>query len=115
MDDLTTWALLVGTLAPLVIAAVQRPGWPTALRTGVSVLFCLIAGLGTAYLEGSLTTAEVTGGSLLRSTLAVLVAAQATYRGVWQPSGIAGTLERVTSPGGGTSVSGADPSSPSVS
>jgi hypothetical protein len=114
MDDLTTWAALVGTLAPLVIAIVQRPGWSDAQRTLVSVIFCLVAGVGTAYLEGSLTSVDVTARGVFHAALAVVFSAQVAYRSFWKPAGVSGAIESATSPTTTPTTEGGQPEESSV-
>lgn len=96
MTNLSMWTLLAGTLLPLVIATVQQPGWSPRVRSLVTTGLCLVVGGGTAWLGDALT-----GQSVVTSVLTVLVAALATYQGFWKPTGIAPTVEALTS---GTSV-----------
>lgn len=99
MDDLTTWSLLVGTVAPLAIAVAQRPRWSNTARSVISILFCAVAGLGTAYLDGSLVMGKpLTFSAVIHSVLATTLAAQVTYRNVWKPTGVARAIEQATSP-----------------
>ncbi|HEY6008455.1 MAG TPA: hypothetical protein VIU40_09055 [Geobacteraceae bacterium] len=92
MTDQEMWALIVGALAPLVIAIIQQPKWAETKRVAVTVGFCIAAGAGTSYFAGNFS-----GRSLISDILMVLVAALATYRGVWRPSGIAPRIEVATS------------------
>lgn len=98
MDDLTAWGILVGTVAPLVIAVVQRPGWSDTARVMVSVLFCTIVGAGTAVLDGTISSGPITFSSVLHGAVAVILAAQVAYRNFWKPMGTAEAIERATSP-----------------
>lgn len=92
MTDLEMWTLLVGALLPALIAVIQQPQWSCRLRAVVTVVACLVAGGGTAGLDGQLT-----GRSVVTSVLTVLVTALATYHGFWKPSGIAAAVEGLTS------------------
>lgn len=91
MNDLQMWSLVVGTLAPTLIAVLQQPWWPKWARTVVTALFCLVAGGVTAWLSG-----ELTGRGVATAVLLVLVAALATYRSLWKPSGVTDAIEIVT-------------------
>jgi len=93
MDDLTMWSLIVGTLAPLVIALVQQPKWSTRTRTVVGFVGALILGTGTAFFQG-----DFTGRNITSSVLIVLVASLSTYKHLWTPAGVAPAVEGATSP-----------------
>lgn len=93
MNDLQMWSLVVGTLAPTLIAVLQQPWWPKWARTLVTALFCLVAGGVTAWLNG-----ELSGRGAVTAVLLVLVAALATYRSLWKPSGITNVIEIATTP-----------------
>lgn len=98
MDDLTAWSILVGTVAPLVIAVAQRPGWSNTARVAISVIFCTVAGAVTAVLDGTITPGPLTFSSVLHGSVAVIAAAQVTYRAFWKPTGVTDSIERATSP-----------------
>lgn len=93
MDHLTMWNLIVGFLLPNVIAVVQRPAFTKQARTAVTALFCAVAGVGTAYFTGEFTFDDVVG-----SVLIVGVSTITFYKGFWKSAGIAGEIERRTSP-----------------
>jgi hypothetical protein len=92
MSDAQMWALIVGFVAPLLIAVLQRPTWPDWLRSLVTVCFCAIAGTGTVYFTGNLT-----GRSILSATLLVFVTSIAAYKGLWKPTSVAPRIEAKTS------------------
>jgi amino acid transporter len=98
MTVLEMWSLLLGSLLPLLLAVVQQPKWPQWLRVLVTVVICVVVGLGNVYFNGSLLHTT----SIVEAILLVLVAALSTYHGLWKPSGIAPKLESATSPGQGT-------------
>ena len=87
------WALLVGFLMPLLIAVLQRSTWPLQLRAGIAFIVCAIAGGVTAWLAGDFDANDV-----VSSILVVLTTALATYKGLWKPTGFAGSIESATSP-----------------
>jgi len=92
-SNLAMWALIVGTVLPPLLAIVQQPIWTQTLRTFVLVVASLVAGAGTAYFAGQLDGTDIT-----TSVLIVLVTGIATYKGLWQSSGIAPAIEAATSP-----------------
>jgi ABC-type thiamin/hydroxymethylpyrimidine transport system permease subunit len=98
--DTVSWGLILGVLTPLVTAVAQRPRWSTRTRTLVGVGVSIVVGVLTCLANG-----DIRSGQTVLSTIAVvLVAAQATYLGMWKPSLIAPKLESATSPspsGGG--------------
>lgn len=93
MTNLQMWSLLVGFLAPPLIAIVQQPKWGAGLRSVVTVIMCLIFGGATAYFEGSGDSSDRVGAVLL-----VTVAAMTFYKRFWTPTKIAPKLEAATSP-----------------
>lgn len=94
MTDLQMWSLLVGFLAPPVIAVVQQPRWGTQLRVVVTTVLCVLFGGLTAYFEGSLDD----GSELAGTILLVLLAAMTFYKRFWTPTKIAPRIEAATSP-----------------
>lgn len=98
MDDVLTdtaaWALIVGFLSPLVIAAVQQPTWSNRIRALVTFLYSVIVGVITAWLNGTLD-----GRAVVSAVLLIFVMAISTYRGLWKETGVTGVIEAATSPG----------------
>lgn len=92
MSDAQMWALIVGFLAPPVIAVAQQPSWPDWLRSLVTVAFSVVAGTGTVWLTGNFEPAD-----LVSSVLLILVTSIAAYKGVWKPTTIAPKIEAATS------------------
>lgn len=94
MTNLQMWSLLVGFLAPLVVSVVQQPRWSSGVRTLVTVVLCIVFGVGTVYFEGNLRdTSDVVGTILL-----ILLSAVAFYKRVWAQVGVAQAIEQATSP-----------------
>ncbi len=87
MDEVQQWWIVVGFFTPLVVAALARAEWPawakTATAFGVSLV---VAGVALA-LQGQLSA-----DNLVRSSLAVAVAAIAWYRSVWRDTGVTDAL-----------------------
>jgi hypothetical protein len=98
MTTLQVWSLIIGTLAPIVIAWIQQPKWPDWLRAVVTAVFCLVVGFGNVWLNGDLTKASDWVGAVGL----VFMAAITAYKGFWKPTGIADKMESATSPGQGT-------------
>lgn len=93
MTDSQMWSLIVGFLAPLLVAVVERPGWPKWLRTVVAAGFSIAAGTGTVWLTGNLD-----GRSVVTSILLVAVTSMAAYKGLWKPASVTLRIEAATSP-----------------
>jgi hypothetical protein len=91
MTDLQMWALIAGFLLPPVQAILQQSHWSNTARAICNFACSLLVGAGTAYFAGTLT-----GRTWVQSSLVVLVAAIATYHGMWKPTGIAPTIEHGT-------------------
>lgn len=92
-SDLTMFTLVVGFLAPLVIAAVQKPTWNARTKTLVTALFCVVVGTGTAYFSGFFT-----GKSVVSIVLVVFVVSITTYQNFWKKTGVTEVIETATSP-----------------
>jgi hypothetical protein len=98
MEDLQMWQLLVGFLsATFVLPVIQQPQWSEQLRAGVTFLYSVVVGLGTAYLTGAFEGVHDVR-TAVSSVLMMLVTAVASYKGFAKPSGLAPAIERATSP-----------------
>ncbi len=102
MSDLQMWELIVGFVsATFVLPIIQQPAWSSRKRAIVTFIYCVAAGLVTAYLTGAFAgIRDVRTG--VSSVLLMLVTAIASYKGFAQPTNIAPAIEAATSPGGGT-------------
>ncbi len=101
MTDLQMWTMVVGFLsATFVLPIIQQPRWSAGLRAIVTFLYCVVVGLVTAYLNGAFNGVRDlrTGVS---AVLFMLITAIASYKGFAQPTQIAPSIERATSPGPG--------------
>ncbi len=99
MPDLQMWELIIGFLsATFVLPIIQQPRWRAGTRAIVTFVYCVVAGLVTAYLNGAFSAVSDlrTGVS---AVLFMLVTAIASYKGFAQPTQIAPAIERATSPG----------------
>jgi hypothetical protein len=88
------WSIIVGALTPPLLAVVQQPKWPGWLRSTVMLASAAVVGVGTAWLQGTLTFVRFTDSALVAG-----VAIIAAYHGIWKPSGVAPTIETKTSVG----------------
>lgn len=95
MTDVQMWALIVGFLSPAAIALVNRPTWSSFARTSVMVATSTAVGLGTSYFAGDFAGHNIVTNALIAATGAI-----ASYKGIFQPTGIAAAIERLTSPQG---------------
>lgn len=97
MTDVLMWEMLVGFLSStFVIPVIQQPRWSTQTRAWITFGWCVLAGLGTAYLTGDFRDvhdfrAAVTG------FLTVMVTASSTYL-LAKKTGLPAALEAATSP-----------------
>jgi hypothetical protein len=101
--DTVSWGLILGVLTPLATALVQQPRWGTKTRAVVGALVAIVVGVVTCLANGDIES----GQTVLATVAVVLVAAQATYKGFWQPTRIAPKVEAATSPGA-PAVAGGD-------
>jgi hypothetical protein len=101
ISDLAMWNLIVGFIsATFVLPVIQQPRWSSATRAGVTFIYSVIVGLGTAFFTGAFDHVhDVRAG--ITSVLLTLVAAVASYKGFSQPTGVAPAIEEATSPTGG--------------
>jgi len=94
MTDTQMWLLVVGTLVPLVVAAVEQAHWSTPVRAVVGMVIAAAAGVITTWIVGDVDDTR----SLVIGALLTLVTSIATYLGFWRPTGIAPRIEAATSP-----------------
>lgn len=95
-QDTVTAAAVIGALAPLGIAIVNRPSWSTQRKqlvaAAASVVLAVVALALTGGFDGfSLATAGA-------AVLAVAGAAQTAYALLWRPTGAAPAVEAATTP-----------------
>jgi hypothetical protein len=92
------WELIVGFLsATFVLPIIQQPRWSAGLRAMVTFVYCIVVGLITAYLVGVFSSLDDFRDGV-SAVLLMLVTAIASYKGFAQPTGIAPSIERATSP-----------------
>jgi hypothetical protein len=93
MTNAAAWTLIVSTLAPLLIAVVQRPNLSKRVRSLIMLAAAVVDGLVTAAVAG-----EFHGKTPLVTVALAVVAIQSAYQGLWKPTGVAPTIELRTSP-----------------
>lgn len=99
MTDTELWALAAGFIsATFVLPVIQQPSWPSQVRALVTFVWCILVAACTAYLTGAFSAAT-DFRSWATAFLGVFVGAITGYKGFAQPIGIAGAIERATSPG----------------
>lgn len=96
MDSSTAWALVVGALTPVLVAAVNQPRWTRQTRQVVAVVVAVLVGLVTVIVQGA---ADFSAEGAVITIAAVVGAAQAAYAVLWRPTGVAPAVMRATSPG----------------
>lgn len=94
LNDTVSWGLLAGVFTPLLTSLAQRPNFSKQKRTVVGVAVSILIGVLACLVDGTLS--EPT--TLLATVAAVVTVAAATYKTLWQPSGVAGKVELATSP-----------------
>ena len=92
MSNLMMWSLIVGFLAPNLIALVQQPRFTSQMRAGIMFVASVVGGGLTAYFNGQFNFEDVVG-----SILTVGVASITFYKGLWKPTGVATGIENATS------------------
>lgn len=90
-DLASQYAMAVGFVLPLVISCILQHHWSTQLKTAVAFVCVLLATAGTAYTQGKLDVHHV-GFTLFY----VFITAIGSFKGLWQPFGIADGIEKAT-------------------
>jgi hypothetical protein len=99
VSNLEMWNLVAGFLLPPVIAIIQQPKWPNGLRAVVTFVISLGLAVVTMLIKNN---GHWVWHNWITGALTVLVAAIATYHGLWKPTGAAPAIENGTSLGGTT-------------
>lgn len=92
MSNLVMWNLILGFVIPNLVAVLQQPRWSSSRRAVVTLLVCIVGGVGTAYFNGQFNLGDIVG-----SILVTAVAAITFYKNFWKPTGIAPAIENATS------------------
>lgn len=99
MSPAEMWSLVVGfASATIILPIIQQPRWSGRVRAAVTFGYCIVAGLGTAWLAGDLDGRIISDArSVVGAVLVVLVSAIAVYKGFAKPIGLARVIEQATS------------------
>lgn len=92
MTDAQMWDLIIGFVMPLLVAVVAQTHWDQRARAVAMFACCLVA----VVLEHLFITPDLSGLSLARSLLVVMVSTIAFYKGWWKPIGTAPAIEQAT-------------------
>ena len=88
LTDVALWSLILGFVAPIVVAFAARPTMKPWAKIGIQIVFSLVVGSITAYLYGQFTTRGLTSIILLVFGASILA-----YKGIWKPTGVADSIE----------------------
>lgn len=85
------YTAVLGVLLPLLIAAINRAGWPAPAKSSMALAVCLGAAALELVVKGQWALTNF-GGNLL--TIFFLVVT--SYQGFWKPTGISDAVEKRT-------------------
>jgi len=91
MDRLSLLSLLVGSVLPLLVAAVSKGSWPEGVKALLLALFSAATGVGSA-LENP---AGVSYRDLAANAALAFISGAAVAAGTWKPTGALAKLESV--------------------
>lgn len=103
-----TVAGILGFLAPLAIAAINQPWWPTKYRQAVALVVSLVLAVVALLATNAFAHTEPTIPGVLSIIFLVIGVAQAAYALIFKPSGVAGQVEHLIGPKNGRHESGTD-------
>lgn len=89
MSALLLASAAVGFLLPLALAKLNRVAWSPRVKSAFAFIACLLASLLTTVASGDMSFADWAAAAAV-----VFGAAQASYRGLWHPTGIAPAIEK---------------------
>lgn len=97
MSELQMWELIAGFIsATFVLPVLQQPKFNARGRAIITFGYCILVGLGIAYLTGSFDGVhDIRTG--VSAVLFMLVSAVASYKGFAKPTGLAPAIETATS------------------
>lgn len=82
LSDLELYSALIATGVPWVAALINRQTASSTAKWAVFAAICVVAALGTTFLEGNL---HLTGEGFIRSLL-VIVTLAGVYFHLWRPA-----------------------------
>lgn len=80
MTKVQMWAVLIGLILPYLVSVINQVGWPKWANFSVTIVACILGGLGTVYFAGSLNLAHPDVGVILEAIILVLTASQLVYK-----------------------------------
>jgi uncharacterized membrane protein len=94
MSDTLTLSMILGAVAPLVVAVINRPSWSSQKKQLVAVAASVVAAVVALFLTDGFNDV----GDTSAIVLLVIGTAQAAYALIWKPTNIALAIEEKTSP-----------------
>jgi hypothetical protein len=91
----TQYEIITGFFLPLLLSLILQRHWSTSTKSYVSFGVVLLASFGTAYFQG-----RVQPDALIATFFTVLTTTIASFKALWQPTGIAQNIETKTTIGG---------------
>lgn len=88
LTDLALYNIILGFLAPVVIALIARPAMSPIAKIIIQVMFSIVVGFFTAYFNNALA-----GRSVVSCILLVLASSALAYKAFWKPTGFADSIE----------------------
>jgi hypothetical protein len=92
--NLDMYVAIVGFFLPVVIAAVNRCGWPSTTKYAASFVVVCVAAVGHLFFAGQWDVGDIPG-----SILKMLFMTIGSYLIFWRPSGISDRIESRINPG----------------
>jgi hypothetical protein len=86
MTNAIMWAGIVGFLSPVVIQFIAKSGMSRQVQAGIAFLFCLAVAIPTAYFAPN---SDLDVHDYTKSALIIFTVAIASYKGFWNPVGVA--------------------------
>ena len=92
MNEPEAWAIIVGTMAPMVVALIKQQGWLKEVNAILSFLVCLGIGYGNCYFQGVYDSK-----SLVVCMALTMAAAFTAFKMFYQPTGLDTLITNSTS------------------
>lgn len=92
------WDVLVGFVAPLVLAVIYKAHWSTQLKTNATWVAAIVTGIGTTFFAGKFTGSWNDLGAVIFNIGLILTATSVSHDKFWRPTGIADAIEVATTP-----------------
>lgn len=83
---------LVAAVLPLLLAVVNRPQWPSEVKSLLAFGVCVVVGIIVAW-----ATDHWNRDGIILNIGAVFALTNAAYQAVWKPTKVAPTIEEKTS------------------